>query len=236
MNTGIRGTVTAMMTADSQSSVHTATMTATGTINREHELREVAREVPVERIDAVRRERREVPIRCRAGVGSIGCELLYQRDPQLGLHVARRAVGRHLGVPSDRGTSEDDEQQHEEWCAYVADAHVTTERASDHIREEPRLCDDESCGDRAEDHCDAEVKACRSPELHEPRIDRAAPTPTGGARHGLRIGRGMGHGSPLPRSAHTAQPGPATSPVASPTSDDATSGIVALSGQSPGIS
>ena len=164
--------------------------------HREHELRQVAREVAVQRVDAVRRECGEVAFRFLARSGRFGGELLDESHAQLRLDAARRVVGRHLRVPRRGRASDNDDEQHREWRAHVGDRDRAIEGASDHVREQPRLRDHEQRGESAEHDGERHVRAHAAAELHEPRIDRAP-----ALRHRSRPLRtctvgGMPHGSP----------------------------------------
>ncbi len=173
--------------------------------HREHELRQVPREVAVERVDPMGSERREMPVGIVASGRRIGSELLDESDSERGLDLARRAVRRHLRVPGDGRAKHHHDQQRGERCTDVADVDAVVERPRDDRREQPRLCDDERGCERAESDRDPEVHARRSTETHEPGVDR---TPS--LRHRPGVVRGMRHGSPLPRRAHTGHAARAT--------------------------
>ena len=111
MKTGIRGSVTAMMTADEP---------VLGGDHGEHgerhdhgqdELRQVAGEVAVEGVDTPRGQGHELAGALAAEGGrGVGRDPLRQRGPQLGLDPGRAAIGGHVAVPGDRRPHHDDER------------------------------------------------------------------------------------------------------------------------------
>ena len=122
MNTGIRGSVTAMMTAESQSWAATTASTVSGHDHGQDELRQVPGEVAVEGVDTPAwpgsRARRCAGRRARTGRRR--GDPLRERRPQLGLDPGRAAIGGHVAVPGDRRTHHDDGEQRHQRAAAAA--------------------------------------------------------------------------------------------------------------------
>ncbi len=112
--------------------------------HREHELRQVPREVAVERVDPMGRERREVPVgigarplarrrrasrRGRRGVRTSPCSTPGSPTPPSTTRRPPGAPRRPAARSADRGRR--------------ATSTPSSNDRSDHRREQPRLCDDE---------------------------------------------------------------------------------------------
>ena len=116
MNTGTSGSVSGISSADSRSIVATQPTTASGIDAGEDELRQVAREVALERLDAVDRRGRDLAglravDRDRLGGQPPGDEI----QPQLGQHVAppARRPATSIPQPSTPRAANASGEQHE---------------------------------------------------------------------------------------------------------------------------
>ena len=106
------------------------------------DLRQVAREVAVERVDPARGQRRH-----RAGrvLPAAGGGVRQQRRAQLRLHPRAAAGGRGLAEPRGGGPDEHDRQQRRQRAARAI-------RARDHLREQPGLRHQRQRGHHPERH------------------------------------------------------------------------------------
>ena len=103
MNSGISGIVNAMIAAEIQSPNSTATITTSGHDHREEQLRQIQREVAVERVDPARGEDRQLTRALLAGaIGAERRDACQQRGAQLRLRARRGAARSELGRPGER--------------------------------------------------------------------------------------------------------------------------------------
>ena len=113
MNTGTSGSVSSITPAETRSIDATRTSTATGTVEREHDLRQVAGERRLERVDAGDRERGDL-----GALGTVERRRLIAQppldelEPEPRQHVGRGAPARRPRSPRrpPRGRRRPDEQ------------------------------------------------------------------------------------------------------------------------------
>ena len=119
MKTGTSGSVRSMTPAETRSIEATNTRTATRHDRGEHELRQVAGEGCLERVDAGDRDRRDLGAPGAVESGRPVAEPpLDEVEPQLREHARRRAPARDLEAPrrcrpSRAGADQKHERQHE---------------------------------------------------------------------------------------------------------------------------
>ncbi len=119
--------------------------------HRQQQLWQVQREVAVERVDAAAREDRQLAaaLLARAVQAQIG-NARQQRGAQLGLGLSRGPGGRKLGPPRERRACQHHPEQRQQRSAQLAQALGGGERAGDHVRQQPRLRDDQQRAEHAE--------------------------------------------------------------------------------------
>ncbi len=164
--------------------------------HREDDLRQIAREVRLERVDALHGGRHEVagallaqPARARAQ------DVQGQALAQLGHDPARPEAPGRLEPRGAHGARRDDARQRDERSLDVGEALAAGEGARDDAAEQDRLCDDEPGREDAEDDRDDERDAGRARLAQEAPVDACA-----------ALAGADGHGQP---AGDCASPGPA---------------------------
>ena len=103
MNTGTSGSVSSMITAASRSTNATHAITRNGTTRGQHDLRQVAGEVALERFDPLHGDGRDLGAVAAVDRGRLGPQApLDERQAKLGEHAPGRAPARDLHRPRER--------------------------------------------------------------------------------------------------------------------------------------
>ena len=142
--------------------------------HRQKQLREIQLEVAVERVDAARREDRELagaPL-ARADRAQ-SAHSREQCRAQLGLGTRRGPIGNELTHPGEGGACDDDKQQDLQREAECGDPLAAGERGPDDVRQQPRLRDDQQRGDRAQNDQRHQERTRGAGVLKQPRVDGA---------------------------------------------------------------
>ena len=158
MNNGINGTVTATITAATQSCGQEVHPDQQGGRRREQQGRQVAAQVAVEGVHPAGGERAELPVRREAGVARAEAQrVLDELRAQLGPDPGAGAHRRGLGGPHEHRPADDHDHEPAEQRCEDRERLPPGEGPGDHLGEQDGLGDDEARGDHA----------CRGRERHE---------------------------------------------------------------------
>ena len=144
----------------------------------QHDLRQVAREGRLERVDASDGDRRHLgalgPVETCWAVAEPS---LDDVEAELGEHVGRGAPARDLEPPRGRRARDGDEREQDQRLADLGER-GTVERARHDACEQHRLGEDEERGDDAEHDIRGEEDAHRASPPQETRVDRSHGAPS----------------------------------------------------------
>ena len=179
--TGINGSVQSSTITDGTSCSPTHTSSTGGTHTPEHELRQEAREVRLERIGAVQRRRGHVarveradPTRARAH--EVGEQPRAERRHRAG----RGETAAALEGPRERAARDRDGGERGDRHLEPRQRAVPEERRCDDVAQERRLRDDRRRGSEREEHAENDEAAGGRNLPQEPRIERAHQPPGSG--------------------------------------------------------
>jgi hypothetical protein len=131
----------------------------------------VQREVGVQRIDAPRHQRRDLPgALCTDTGGSNRPEALHEGGSQLLLGESRGPAGGQFSSPGQRCAHTHDHEQRREWYPQLTEV-LTGEGTRDHMGEEPRLGDDQQRVDGPDLDQSADERSRRARVVQQPRVD-----------------------------------------------------------------
>lgn len=141
--------------------------------DREAELREVAGEVVVERVDAPGRQgdQRTGALSAQP-VGAQSRRPLQEQAAQFRLDGRAGAMGRQFGEPGDQGPSERDGDEQQERGTQRGDREPALEAAHHDLGDEHRLGDHQQGADQAESHHGRQEEAGGPCVVEQTRIDR----------------------------------------------------------------
>ena len=162
-----------MSSADVRSIGTIHAMTASGTSEGQHELRDEPREVGVECVDSLNRHRCDLRARGAVERGRLVVEPpLDQLEPELREDARRRDAARELEAPGENTASGEHEREERQVAGHVVERRAV-ERTSDDAREQRCLEEDEQCGCEAERDVASEKHTRRPGAAQEARIERA---------------------------------------------------------------
>ena len=150
----------------------TAAITASGTITARQQLRQVQREVAVERVDPACREDRELAVRCsrgcpgrasamRSSSAARSCDLARAED-RLAASSATHAIDARAST-----TASSTSQRSAQLCELRP-----PRRRRDDVREQPRLRDDQQRAENAERYRDEQERAGRARVTEQSLVER----------------------------------------------------------------
>ena len=191
MNSGIRGTVTATITAASQSAVSSRTPTSSGTVVASRSVRQVAAQVAVERVHPPRGEGAELPGRRQAGIARSQAQgVVDEVGPQPSGDPGTGADRRGLGGPGQQGASGDHDPQPDEERGEGRERCAVEEGPGHDLREQVGLGDDEAGRDHARRSGEHHEGAGRADVAQQAGVQRLHRRTTG-LRGGRPVAAGM---------------------------------------------
>ena len=173
MKTGTSGSVTSITPAATRSIAATSTRTATGTTTARTDLREVARERRLERLDAVDRGGRDLGALHSVERGRLPPQPgLHQLEAQLRDDPARRVAADDLEAPGGERTAGDDRDEERERHRDGRER-SPLERTGGDMRDQHRLAEHESRGGHADGHVRGEKPPNRARTAGQARVEDA---------------------------------------------------------------
>ncbi len=179
MKTGTSGSVSSMTSADSTSIQATQARTIKRHDAGEHDLRQIAREVRLERVDAL--HSRGGDLACLDPVHGRGLGAqppLDERKPKLGQNRRGRAASCDLEPPREDASSREGQREQGDLGPDVAERGAV-ERAGDDPGEQGRLHEDEHRGREADRRVEAEQRSRRPRVPQESRVEGEHPLSAG---------------------------------------------------------
>ena len=171
MKTGTSGSVSSITSADSRSTVATQHEHRDRDDAAEHELRQVAGEVRLERVDALHRGRRQLAgLRAVERGRLVAQPPLDEREPELRERRRRGPPARDLEHPRERAAEREHDRERDQLARDVRER-VAAGGAGDDPRQQRRADEHEQRGREPGGHVDREQRPHRPRAANEARIE-----------------------------------------------------------------